>query len=182
MPSVSVMTNHPKTGGITSLLTALGTMALAGRVPKKLDKNDSSLTEAFRAGPVEASSGIPKPATPLKDRSRPLPSKGGMTTTQTITVKADTYVDPDAAKINLVGSLISTHCGYPAKFCQGNVNMREVLGMTDSQIQSVIQTVHSSCQTDPEWDVSTATTVADITRWIVSTCKHILCNYDEGRQ
>ena len=168
MPSVSVMTNHPKTGGITSLLTALGTMALAGRVPKKLDKNDSSLTEAFRAGPVEASSGIAKPATPLKDRSRPLPSKGGMVAAQTITVKADTYVDPDAAKINLVGSLISTHCGYPAKFCQGNVNMREVLGMTDSQIQSVIQTVHSSCQTDPEWDVSTATTVADITRWIVS--------------
>ena len=168
MPSISIMTNHPKTGGIASLLTALGTMALAGRIPEKLDRDSSTLTEAFRAGPVEAAGGVSKPSSPLKERSRPLPSKGGAVQTQTVTVSADTYIDPDAAKKNLVGNLISAHCGYPAKFCEGNVNMRDVLGMSDSQIQSVIQTVHSTCQTDPEWDVSGAQTVADISRWIIS--------------
>ena len=167
MPSISIMTNHPKTGGISSLLNAIGTMALAGRIPAKLGSDSPHLTEAFRAGPVESGDGISKPSLPLKERSRPLPSKGGQVQTHTVTVSAETYVDPDTAKKNLVGDLISAHCGYPSKFCQGNVDMRAVLGMSDSQIQSVIQTVHSSCKTDPDWDVSQAKTVADITRWIV---------------
>ncbi|NDF34199.1 MAG: hypothetical protein EB157_06530, partial [Euryarchaeota archaeon] len=167
MPSISIMTNHPKTGGISSLLNAIGTMALAGRIPAKLGSDSPHLTEAFRAGPVDSGDGISKPSLPLKERSRPLPSKGGHVQTHTVTVSAETYVDPDTAKKNLVGDLISAHCGYPSKFCQGNVDMRAVLGMSDSQIQSVIQTVHSSCKTDPDWDVSQAKTVADITRWIV---------------
>ena len=165
--ALPVMTNHPKAGGIATFLSALGTLALAGRPPQWPGIDSSHLTEAFKAGPVEAQGGS-KPTTPLRDRSKPLPSKGGEVVTQTIVKSTDTYVDPDAAKKNLVGELIAAQTGYPAKFCQGNVDMRAVLGMNDDQIQSVITTVHARCSTDPDWDISVAKTPADITRWITS--------------
>ena len=126
------------------------------------------MTEAFRAGPIEASGGASVPATPLRERSKPLPSKGGEIVTQTVVKSSDAYVDPDAAKKALVGELIAAHTGYPAKFCQGNVDMRAVLGMSDDQIQGVITTVHARCSTDPDWDITVAKTPGDITRWITS--------------
>ena len=71
-------------------------------------------------------------------------------------------------KMVLVGELIAAHTGYPAKFCQGNVDMRAVLGMSDNQIQNVITEVHARCSTDPDWDITVAKTPGDITRWITS--------------
>ena len=166
--ALPVMTNHPKAGGIATFLSALGALALAGRPPEWPGKNSPHLTEGFRAGPIEAAGGVNQPATPLKQRSRPLPSKGGDVVTQTVVKSADVYVDPDAAKKALVGDLISAQTGYPSKFCQGNVDMRAVLGMSDGQIQEVISTVHARCSTDPEWDISIAKTPGDITRWITA--------------
>ena len=166
--AIPVMTNHPKAGGIATFLSALGTLALAGRPPNWPGRNSPHLTEAFRAGPIEAQGGSSKPATPLRERSKPLPSKGGEVVTQTVVKSSDTYVDPDAAKKALVGELIAAQTGYPAKFCQGNVDMRAVLGMSDDQIQSVITTVHARCSTDPDWDITVAKTPSDITRWITS--------------
>ena len=166
--AIPVMTNHPKAGGIATFLSALGTLALAGRPPNWPGRNSPHLTEAFRAGPIEAKGGSSKPATPLRERSKPLPSKGGEVVTQTVVKSSDTYVDPDAAKKALVGELIAAQTGYPAKFCQGNVDMRAVLGMSDDQIQSVITTVHARCSTDPDWDITVAKTPSDITRWITS--------------
>ena len=167
-PALPVMTNHPKAGGISTFLTALGTLALAGRPPQWPGRDSPHLTEAFRAGPIEASGGASVPATPLRERSKPLPSKGGEVVTQTVVKSGDAYVDPDAAKKALVGELIAAKTGYPAKFCQGNVNMREVLGMSDQQVQDVITTVHTRCSTDPDWDITVAKTPGDITRWITS--------------
>ena len=166
--AIPVMTNHPKAGGIATFLSALGTLALAGRTPNWPGRDSPHLTEAFRAGPIEAQGGSSKPATPLRERSKPLPSKGGEVVTQTVVKSSDAYVDPDAAKKALVGELIAAHTGYPAKFCQGNVDMRAVLGMSDDQIQSVITTVHARCSTDPDWDITVAKTPGDITRWITS--------------
>ena len=166
--ALPIMTNHPKAGGIATFLTALGTLALAGRVPEWPGPNSAHLTPAFRAGPIEAAGGAKQPATPLKERSRPLPSKGGQTVTQTVIQSSETYVDPDAAKKALVGELIAAQTGYPAKFCQGNVDMREVLGMSDEQIQVVVSSVHARCSTDPDWDITVAKTPGDITRWITS--------------
>ncbi|MBT4065618.1 MAG: acyltransferase domain-containing protein, partial [Euryarchaeota archaeon] len=165
-PALPVMSNHPKAGGIATFLSALGTMALAGRVPQWPDRNSPRLTDAFRAGPIESRDRISQPATSLKERSRPLPSKGGVAVTTTIVQSTETYVDPDLAKKNLVGDLISAQTGYPSKFCQGNVDMRAVLGMSDAQIQTVISSVHTRCSTDPEWDITIAKTPGDITRWI----------------
>ena len=166
--ALPIMTNHPKAGGIATFLSALGALSLAGRPPEWPDRNSPHLTEAFRAGPIEAANSDTKPSTPLKERSRPLPSKGGDVVTKTVVQTSESYVDPDAAKIALVGELISAQTGYPAKFCQGNVDMRVVLGMTDSQIQGIVSTVHSRCSTDPEWDITVAKTPGDITRWITS--------------
>ncbi|MGB1827306.1 MAG: phosphopantetheine-binding protein, partial [Candidatus Poseidoniaceae archaeon] len=157
-----------KAGGIATFLSALGTLALAGRPPNWPGRDSPHLTEAFRAGPIEAQRGSIKPTTPLRERSKPLPSKGGEVVTQTVVKSSDTYVDPDAAKKALVGELIAAHTGYPAKFCQGNVDMRAVLGMSDDQIQNVITTVHARCSTDPDWDITVAKTPGDITRWITS--------------
>ena len=168
-PAIPVMTNHPKAGGIATFLTALGTLALAGRTPNWPGRDSPHLTDAFRAGPIEAYDNPSKSITPLRDRSKPLPSKGGEIASQIVVKSTDSYSDPDAAKKALVGDLISAYTGYPAKFCQGNVDMRAVLGMSDSQIQSVISTVHARCSTDPEWDVTVAKTPGDITRWIIST-------------
>ena len=166
--AIPVMTNHPKAGGIATFLSALGTLALAGRPPNWPDRNSPHLTEAFRAGPIEAQGRPSKPATPLRERSKPLPSKGGEVVTKTVVKSSDNYVDPDAVKKALVGELIADHTGYPAKFCQGNVDMRAVLGMSDDQIQNVITSVHARCSTDPDWDITVAKTPGDITRWITS--------------
>ena len=166
--ALPIMTNHPKAGGIATFLSALGTLALAGRTPEWPDRNSPQLTEAFRAGPVEAQGVSQQPATPLKERSRPLPSKGGDVITKTVVQSKEAFSDPDAAKINLVGELIAAQTGYPAKFCQGNVDMRDVLGMNDSQIQIVVSSVHARCSTDPDWDVTVAKTPGDITRWITA--------------
>ena len=165
--ALPIMTNHPKAGGIATFLSALGTLALAGRIPQWPDKNSPHLTQAFRAGPLEAQSTVSQPSKPLKERSRPLPSKGGDTVV-TVAKSTSTYADPDADKKNLVGELIAAQSGYPAKFCQGNVDMRDVLGMTDAQIQVVVSSVHARCSTDPDWDITVAKTPGDISRWITS--------------
>ena len=108
------MTNHPKAGGIATFLNALGTLALAGRPPNWPGIDSPHLTEAFRAGPIEAKVGSSKPMTPLRERSKPLPTKGGDVVTRTVVQSNDSYVDPDAAKKVLVGELIAAHTGYPA--------------------------------------------------------------------
>ena len=162
-PSLPIMTNHPKAGGIATFLNALGSLALAGRPPAWPLGDSSHLTEGFRAGPIEAQKSTIIPTTPLKQRSKPLPSKGGESK---VILASSTSVKPK--EIDLVGQLLAPLCGYPVKFCQGNVDLRQVLSLSDSQIQQVISTVGSRCQTDPEWDVSVAKTPADINRWIIS--------------
>jgi acyl transferase domain-containing protein len=56
--ALPIMTNHPKAGGIATFLSALGTLALAGRIPDWPGRNSPHLTEAFKAGPIEASNTV----------------------------------------------------------------------------------------------------------------------------
>ena len=171
-PHLPVMTNHPKQGGIASFLAALATMALAGR-PMQWPASDSpTLTEAFRAGPIEAHRSQP-PAQDLKSRARPLPSSS-VTAAQPVHVvqaSRSTATDPELAaqkaKDVYLGDRIAALCGYPARFCHGMVNLRIGLGMSETAIASLFQTVASEATTDSETDVSGATTVADVARWIV---------------
>ena len=173
--SYSIMTNHPKPGGIATFLSALGIMALAGKMPVWPTGDSDELSEGFRAGPLEAYENAPDsiPVTPLKERSRPLPSKGETDTPEVEKIvppleplPSPSPIDSDASKVALVGEIISEMSGYPANLCQGNVDLREALGLSDSKVQQIISTVEAKCSTDPEWDVTVAKTPADIVRWI----------------
>ena len=169
-PHLAVMTNHPKQGGIASFLTAIGALALAGRPPKVIEGTSSVFSEAFRAGPVEAHrSEILLPQTSeeaLRVRARPLPNRGG---TSAAPVSAQTVSLPIAKQptvADYVGDRIAQHCGYPSMFCQGMVNLRLGLGLSDQSIQSIIAGISAEAQTDSEVDVQSATTAADIERWV----------------
>ena len=84
-PHVPIMTNHPKQGGIASLLTAIGALALAGRPPTWPGLDSEALQDAFKAGPIEARNGMASSGAStstveleaLRVRARPLPGHGG---------------------------------------------------------------------------------------------------------
>ncbi|MGB0173457.1 MAG: beta-ketoacyl synthase N-terminal-like domain-containing protein [Candidatus Poseidoniaceae archaeon] len=170
-PHLAVMTNHPKQGGIASFLTAIGALALAGRPPKAIEGTSPVFSEAFRAGPIEAhqAPGLPQRSNQeeLRVRARPLPTKGGSsvgapTAVQTVA----TPVQKEPTVTDYVGDRIAQHCGYPAMFCQGMVNLRLGLGLTDQSIQSIVSAIAAEAQTDAEIDIQSATTAADIERWV----------------
>ena len=173
-PHLAVMTNHPKQGGIASFLSALGMLALAGRVPTLPDRTSAALTEAFRAGPLEAWSAAPiKPTRSsqehedLRTRSRPLPSTGaapaaaqGVAATTTVAAPAD----PAEAIAAYVGDRLAAVCGYPARFCRGAVDLRLGLGLDDAKVSAVVQRLRSEASLDAEVDIAAARTPAELVR------------------
>ena len=179
-PHLPIMSNHPKQGGIATFLGALGTLALAGRRPQWPSNDSEVMTEAFRAGPVEAyqnaSSNLSTAERDdLRTRSRPLPSTNSSApVVQQVVVHSTTNktVDPEAAaakaKNAYIGDRLGAVSGYPAGFCNGMVNLRLGLGMTDAEVSSVIQTIASEAKTDVAFDISTVVTAADLTKWVSS--------------
>ncbi|MCS5534087.1 MAG: acyltransferase domain-containing protein, partial [Candidatus Poseidoniaceae archaeon] len=178
-PSLSIMTNHPKQGGIASFLSALGMLALAGKQTQWPTGNSSVLTEAFRAGPIEAhqantisTSQTSSSLEDLRTSARPLPSGSTQSVVTTVTQTESLQKDPEQiannAKLAYLGDRLSALTGYPARFCNGMVNLRLGLGMSDSAIGNLFHTIANECQTDAEVDVSTAQTVEDIASWITS--------------
>ena len=145
-PHLAIMTNHPKQGGIASFLTAIGALALAGRAPKTIEGTSNVFNEAFRAGPIEAyvEQALPQRENEedLRIRARPLPSAGGgnvVSVAQTVSAPSP----KQASVADYVGDRIAQHSGYPAMFCQGMVNLRLGLGLSESSIQSIIATIRS---------------------------------------
>ena len=133
-PHLAIMTNHPKQGGIASFLTALGALAVAGRPPKTIEADSDVFSQAFRAGPIEAHSAMELPVRSsqedLRVRSRPLPSKGGAVQPVSAPVSTTVQVVKETTVADYIGDRIATHCGYPAMFCQGMVNLRSGLGLS----------------------------------------------------
>jgi acyl transferase domain-containing protein len=172
-PHLALMTNHPKQGGIASFLTAIGGLAVAGRPPKIIEGTSTIFTEAFRAGPIEAHQeySLPQRASEedLRIRARPLPGRGGggKPSVETFVAPSTSQKQPTIA--DYVGDRIAQHCGYPALFCQGMVNLRLGLGLSEQSIQSIIASIGSEAQTDAEIDIQSATTAADIERWVQQT-------------
>ena len=170
-PHLPVMTNHPKQGGIASFLAALATMALAGRPVHWPLPTSAVLTEAFRAGPIEAHR-TDSTGQDLRQSARPLPTATATTAPaqviQTPTPPLDPEVAAQKAKQAYLGDRIAALCGYPARFCHGMVNLRLGLGMSDADITALFQTLAAEATTNTEVDVSTAETVADVARWIAS--------------
>jgi acyl transferase domain-containing protein/acyl carrier protein len=180
-PALPIMTNHPKQGGIASFISALGMLALAGRMPQWPTGDSPVLTEAFRAGPIEAhqASTISTLQTSssledLRTAARPLPSGAAQPVVTTVaqTTTVSSQKDPGQiateAKKAYLGDRLSALCGYPARFCNGLVNLRLGLGLSDSAIGNLLQTIANECQTEAEVDVSSAQTAEDISHWITS--------------
>ena len=177
-PHLPIMTNHPKQGGIASFLTAIASLALAGRRPIWPEPTSDELSEGFRAGPIEAYSSKTSPSAKLKhtddlkSRSRPLPSNNHsvipiqqpVSSPQTVTVSKE--VSLEVAIQTYVGELVSSMTNYPAKFCSGMIDLRLVLGLSEQDISSAINKIGSQCETDSEFDIGQAKTVADFSRWI----------------
>ena len=184
-PHVPVMTNHPKQGGIASLLTAIGALALAGRPPVWPSLDSDALQDGFKAGPIEArtaSSLTPAASTAelesLRVRARPLPGSGAAApAASTHAVAATTVVqtgplDSDYARDRAirayVGDRIAAYSGYPASFCHGHVSLTDGLGLSPQQVQSVVATIAAEATTDAEYDASSAITAGDLNRWVTA--------------
>ena len=180
-PHLPIMSNHPKQGGIATFLGALGTLALAGRQPHWPADDSSVLTEAFRAGPLEAyqSSNLAGHSTAemddLRTRARPLPSTGGAeSVVQQVVAKSSPSksVDPEVAAMKAknayIGDRLAAVSGYPAGFCNGMVNLRLGLGMSDSDVSAVIKTIENEATIDASFDASNIATAADLAKWVTS--------------
>lgn len=173
-PALAVMTNHPKQGGIASFLSALGMLALAGRVPSFPEGTSPALTEAFRAGPVEAWSTAPLQPTrsskdheDLRTRSRPLPSTGTAPAAAHAVVAPATVAapaDPAEAIAAYVGDRLAAVCGYPARFCRGAVDLRLGLGLDDAKVHAVVQRLRTEASLDADVDIAAARTPAELVR------------------
>ena len=173
-PHIPVMSNHPKQGGIATFFTALGALALAGRAPQWPALNSDAMSEAFRAGPIEAHQSHSATASSsdeleaLRIRARPLPGTGSNSVSPVIASGSvgDSTMAQERALRAYVGDRIAQHSGYPASFCHGNVLLREGLGLNESSVQAVIARLAQEAQTDSEVDPQTATTAGDLMRWV----------------
>ena len=78
----------------------------------------------------------------------------------------DSDFDRDRAVRAYVGDRIARYSGYPASFCHGHVALVGGLGLTAQQVQSVVATIASEAQIDPEFDGVAAVTAGDLNRWV----------------
>ena len=178
-PHLPIMSNHPKQGGIATFLAALGTLALAGRQPEWPSDTSSVLAEGFRAGPLEAYATAPIETfttaqnQDLQSRARPLPSAQSSTSpSHVVTHSTERIVDPHQAATksmdDYIGDRLASVSGYPARFCQGMVNLRLGLGMSDGEVSSVLQTIAHEATVDSSVAVNDIQTAADIAKWVTS--------------
>ncbi|MCH1587558.1 MAG: acyltransferase domain-containing protein, partial [Flavobacteriales bacterium] len=177
-PHLAMLTNHPKQGGITSFFTAVGAMALAGRPPVWPAPDSPTLTEAFRAGPVEAHGSEPlTPSTStaeresLLTRARPLPSGGQATTVVAqrsvqVAQANDAFLQSKAVQA-YVGDRLGAFSQYPASFCHGHVPLTTGLGLSKANIQHVISTLQREAEVDVNYDPQQAVTAGDLERWVI---------------
>ena len=173
-PHLPIMTNHPKQGGIASFLTAMAGLYLAGRTLQWPSGTSEELSEAFRAGPIEAHNQATNFPTPKPLINNPLPSKPAAKASPSANVVAMVEVSLEDAKNAYVGDCLSPLSGYPAKFCNGMVSLRDVLGLSSSQINQVIAKISNECDTDSEFDISKAEVAQDFSRWIKTPPKSYL--------
>ena len=132
----SIMTNHPKQGGIRSFLCSLGQLAIFGQKIMLPELNDEMHTMAFRAGPIEASRSIEKPAVAI---SAPL----NVVKTEKI---SSHEVITQMPKEDWVASICSDFCGYPSSVCKGNVSLINDLKMTNESVNQLKEKIFSQAK------------------------------------
>ena len=173
-PHLPIMTNHPKQGGIASFLSAMAGLYLAGRTLQWPTGTSEELSEAFRAGPIEAHSQVTNSPKTKPLPSPSLPPQSAAKSSPGASAAVMVEVSLEDAKKAYVGDCLSPITGYPAKFCNGMVNLRDVLGLSNSQINQLITKVANECDTDGEFDISKAEVAQDFSRWIKTPPKSYL--------
>ncbi len=169
-PHIPIMTNHPKQGGIASFLNALAGIYLTGKELQWPEPTSTELSDAFRAGPIEAHNSQPTAATSnnsiLAGKEVSAPSPVAITSSLASKTITQVSVSLDEAITNYVGDCLAPITGYPAKFCSGMVNLRTLLGLSDAQINQVIAKISQDCEVDSEYDITKVEFAADLSRWI----------------
>jgi len=123
----SIMTNHPKQGGVRSFLCSLGQLAILGQKIQFPRLDDEIHTTAFSAGPIEASR---KSKEVTVEVSVPLEVTNQVTlTTQEVMSKITVE--------EWIANLCSEYSGYPSSVCKGNVSLIDDLGMSLNSLEQL---------------------------------------------
>ncbi|MCS5537309.1 MAG: acyltransferase domain-containing protein, partial [Candidatus Poseidoniaceae archaeon] len=168
-PHISMMTNHPKFGGIPSLFNALAEMAIAGR-PYRWPRSDSPLlTDAFRAGPLEVwEEDSPQSAQPVTPAitPEPMPEKDTAIPVKDEPAPQIEETSPEELEIEWISTILSGVSGYPPSMCRGNVDLRTGLGLSEQIIQSVFNSLEKQGKVEASFDTSMIKTAAEICDWV----------------
>jgi len=157
-------TNHPKMGGIATFHDALAICALAGRTPTVPQFDSDTLTEGFRAGPLELWRGasVAAPDDGGEPRSRSLPASAPASPTPPST---STRTEPDIE--GYLAERVSDACGYPARLVRGELELT-ALGLTGDSLQALLDRIAVEAQVSGPADASTLTTLPSLVAWVTS--------------
>ena len=151
-PHLALNTNHPKQGGITSFLTSVGALALAGRLPNEPGLDSDVFSEAFRAGPIEAH----KQALNSEKSTQPTENSQSVSP----------HVSLEVAKTRFVQSVIGKYSHYPSSFCHGQVDLVEGLGLTSNHVHQVISEIKRTSDVNLDAEPAKFTTPHDFVVWV----------------
>ena len=149
---LALNTNHPKQGGITSFLTSVGALTLAGRLPNEPGLDSDVYSEAFRAGPIEAHKQSSKPEK--------------LTITTENTQSAPPLVTLEVAKTRFVQSVIGKYSHYPSSFCHGQVDLVEGLGLNSNDVKQVISEIKRTSDVNMDAEPASFKTPHDFVTWV----------------
>ena len=120
---VSIMTNHPKQGGIRSFLSSLGQLAILGQQIVNPTLENEIYSESFRAGPLEST------RKPVEiEISKPL----DIEVPKIIARKLPQFSIED-----WVANVCSEFSGYPSSVCKGNVDLIDGLGIDSNDLEKL---------------------------------------------
>lgn len=139
----SIMTNHPKQGGIRSFLNSLAQLSILGQKIEFPELSDVSVyTSSFSIGPIES-------------KNKELEVE----TIQPIPVKVETNVKPKVNQLvekmsieQWIGNICSEFSGYPISVCVGNLNLINDLRMTEENINGLKLRISSEANCNEKLD------------------------------
>ncbi len=124
----SIMTNHPKQGGIRSFLNSLAQLSILGQKIEYPEITDVNVhTSAFSVGPIEAKNEILEPEIPVKPKNL---------VGNNVKPKVSAIIEKISVN-EWIANKCSEFSGYPSSVCVGNLNLNSDLKMSDGLIEKL---------------------------------------------
>ena len=147
----SIMTNHPKQGGIRSFLCSLGQLAILGQeiyLPKLNDK--AVYTSSFSSGPIEI-------------KTEKLEIKEVFSEPELVI--DEIKIEPKEIIVTMpietwVSNICSEFSGYPSSVCKGNLDLIADLGMSEELVYDLKQKI--SLEATCNDSISNATSIPQL--------------------